>query len=88
LCCLLAGGTRSDAVWLKLAVDFVEARLTSGEVKDTDVFSIVSMNSTSRVLVDRQPMDWFLYNSIIELLRSEIPKDNGNYLPALQMVGH
>jgi hypothetical protein len=61
--------------------------LKSGEAKDTDVLSIVSMNNTSRVLVDKQPVDWILYNRIIGLLRSEMPKEGGNYLPAMQQVG-
>lgn len=86
-CCLLAGATRSDAVWLTLALEFVAKQLKSGEAKDTDVLSIVSMNNTSRVLVDKQPVDWILYNRIIGLLRSEMPKEGGNYLPAMQQVG-
>jgi len=77
------GVTRSDAVWLSLAIDFVRKQLDRGEATSTDVVSIIIMNSASKVVVDRQPMDWLLYNRIIELLRSQEPCFDGNYGPAL-----
>lgn len=81
------GATRSDAVWLALALDFVRKQLENGEATSTDVVSIIIMNKTSRVVVDRQPMDWLLYNRIIELLRTQEPCLDGNYGPALDRAG-
>ena len=63
------GVTRSDAVWLTLAMDFVHRQLVSGEAKDTDVVSIVGMNQGSTVLLDRQPTDWILFNNLVSLPR-------------------
>ena len=79
----VAGGvTRSDAVWLTLATEFVAANLENKSMASTDVMSIVGMNASCAVLVDEEPIDWILYNKIIGLLRSAEPLAEGNYLPA------
>ena len=80
------GASRSDSVWLSLAIDFVRKQLENGEATSTDVVSIVIMNSTSRMVVDRQPMDWLLYNRIVKLLRTQEPCFDGNYGPALDLA--
>ena len=41
--------TRSDAVWMALAKDFVARRLDSGEARTTDMLSVVVMQSDSKV---------------------------------------
>ena len=79
------GVTRSDAVWITLAMDFVLQQLESGEGKATDVVSIVGMNNQGTVLLDRCPTDWCLYNKIVNLLRTAEPKEEGNYLPSLRV---
>ena len=80
------GATRSDAVWLTLATDFVASQLETKQAKATDVVSIVGMNQVGTLLVDRQPTDWILFNRLIGLLHTEEPKSDGNYLPALKMA--
>jgi hypothetical protein len=80
------GATRSDAVWLTLATDFVASQLEREEATETDVISIVGMNEESAILIDRQPTDWILFNSLILLLRSAEPKSAGNYMPALDLA--
>ena len=77
------GATRSDAVWLTLAVDFVAKRIENGSSTETDVVSIISMGTQSTVLVDRQPHDWLLFNRVVDLLRSQEPSFAGNYMPSL-----
>ena len=77
------GATRSDAVWLTLAVDFVAKKIESGQASSADVVSIVSMGRLHAVLVEKMPHDWFLFNSVIDLLRSQEPSFSGNYLPSL-----
>ena len=52
--------TRSDLVWLTLAVDVVKYGLESGERKATDVLSVVFMKDSATVVIDRQPFDWIL----------------------------
>ena len=73
------GVTRSDAVWVTLALDFVAKRIENGEAKPKDVISIVCMNSDSTVLIKKQPTDWLLYNKIVQLLRSCEPHFDGSY---------
>jgi hypothetical protein len=80
------GATRSDAVWLTLAVDFVASQLTKGASKSSDVVSVISMRDNSSILIDRWPTDWILFNELIRLLRSSEPVSAGNYLPALKLA--
>jgi len=83
---VVGGVTRSDAVWLTLALDFVSKQLTEKTVTAFDVVSVVTMNQNSAVVVDQQPTDWLLYNRIIDLLRSQEPCLDGNYGPALDLA--
>jgi hypothetical protein len=76
------GATRSDAVWVTLAFEFVAQRLESNEATDTDVLSLVAMNEASTVLLDRRPVDWLLFNDLVTHLRVAEPLFAGNYLPA------
>jgi len=55
----------------------------SGEVKATDVFSLVGMRAKGDVLLKIEPLDWVLYNKLIHLLRSAHPMGDGNYIPSL-----
>jgi len=80
------GVTRSDLVWLCLAVDCIGKRLKSGEATSRDYFSLIELRSKGECLIDQHPMDWILYNKIIEMLRSWQPIDHGNYLPAIDVA--
>lgn len=80
------GATRSDALWLTLAVDYVSKQLLDGTVSSNDVVSVISMGRAGAVLIDRQPMDWVLFNRLIDLLRTQEPHFDGNYGPALQLA--
>lgn len=80
------GSTRSDAVWLTLACTWVSDQLTSGTAKQTDVVSVIGMNADSTLLVDRHPVNWALYNTLIGFLRTAMPASDGNYIPALNMA--
>ncbi|KAK1736886.1 alpha kinase family protein [Skeletonema marinoi] len=70
--------TRSDLVWLSLAVDYIGKRLRTGEATSKDFFSFVELGGDQKYL-----MDWILYNNIIDFLRSHQPCGEGNYLPAI-----
>ncbi|CAM9916247.1 unnamed protein product, partial [Heterosigma akashiwo] len=80
------GATRSDAVWLTTALDYVARQLEMKESSDTDVVSIIALGVTGTVLVNHKPHDWLLYNSVVDLLRSQLPQYPGNYVPALQLA--
>lgn len=80
------GATRSDAVWLTLALTWVGDEIRAGNRKSTDVVSIVSMRDSSTLLVDRKPVDWLLYNALVEFLRSSKPAEGGNYAHAIDLA--
>ena len=62
---------RADVVWIALAVDLVANRIRSGNFcGKTDVFSLVGMRTESAVLLEQVPVDWVLYNNLIDLLRN------------------
>lgn len=75
---------RSDIVWLNLAVSLVAKGLRSGERTDTDMLSVVSMRDDSEVVIRHEPIDWILYNKLVDLLESSMPLLGGCYKPALE----
>ena len=79
------GATRSDAVWLTLALTWVGDELKAGTRQSTDVISIVSMRDSATLLVDKQPVDWVLYNTLVGFLRSSKPAEGGNYEKAIEL---
>ncbi|KAL7521922.1 hypothetical protein ACHAWX_006614 [Stephanocyclus meneghinianus] len=80
------GATRSDLVWLCLAVDYIGKRLKSGEATSRDYFSLIELSSKGEFLINHHPMNWILYNTIIDLLRNRSPAGDGNYLPAIKLA--
>jgi len=77
------GVTRSDAMWLSLAVDFVANRLKTRQANAMDVVSVVSMQDHAKILVECQPTNWVLFNRFVNFLRSAEPGLDGHYVPAL-----
>jgi Alpha-kinase family/von Willebrand factor type A domain len=80
------GKCRSDAVWLVLAQEFVKTRLDNPKYSENDVVSIVLMRDTAEVIHKFEPLDWILYNQLIDLREwtNSKPTGPGNYLPALE----
>jgi hypothetical protein len=78
--------TRAEAVWLTLAFSCVGDQIRSGERTGADAMSIISMRTTSALLVDREPVDWLLYNKIVGFLRNERPSEHGMYNDAIQLA--
>jgi len=79
--------TRSDLVWLTLAVDLVKSNLESGERKPSDFLSVIFMKDDATVVIDRQPFDWILFNNLVDIMNTEKPSTGGNYIPALNQAG-
>ncbi|KAL7531685.1 hypothetical protein ACHAXR_004178 [Thalassiosira sp. AJA248-18] len=77
------GVTRSDLVWICLAVDYVGRRLRTGEATSRDYFSLIELGPDGRCLIKEHPFNWILYNNIIDMLRTRQPLGAGNYLPAI-----
>jgi hypothetical protein len=75
--------TRSDMVWLNLAVTVVRNGIENGERKATDVLSVVEMKDDSEIVVFCEPFDWLLYNRLLDLMRNSVPGTGGRYIAAL-----
>ena len=80
------GVTRSDLVWLSLAIDYVGRRLRTGEATSQDYFTLICLGPKAKCLVKHHPFNWILYNEIIEILRTRHPLGEGNYLPAISLA--
>ena len=81
-----SGATRSDLVWLCLAIDCIGKRLKSGEVSSRDYFTLIELGSKGNYLIRQHPYNWILYNKIIDMLRNRSPIGEGNYLPAIKLA--
>lgn len=77
------GVTRSDLVWLCLAIDYVGKRLQAGEATENDYFSLVLLGPDAKCAIHKHPVNWILYNKIVDMLRARQPLGHGNYLPAI-----
>jgi hypothetical protein len=82
------GKCRSDAVWMVLAKDFVQAQLEAKAVTGWDVVSIILMRDEAEVVIEHEPLDWILYNKLIDMREwsQSRPRGAGNYLPALEQA--
>lgn len=74
---------RSRAVFGMLALDFVAKPRLSGERTDADVVSLVLMQDSASIAINREPMGLVLYNQLVHLHDNGYPQFNGNFLPAL-----
>ncbi|CAM9853923.1 unnamed protein product [Pylaiella littoralis] len=77
---------RSQAVFGMLALDFVAKPRLSGDSSDTDVVSLVTMQDSAEVVVEREPVGLVLYNQFVALHDVATPGQNGNFLPALDLA--
>jgi len=76
---------RSDGVWMALARDYVMKPLESKTRGHTDLISVVVMKEEAHVVMKFEPINWILYNKIIDLRewKKLRPSGPGNYMPAL-----
>jgi len=77
---------RSDGVWMALARDFVKQQLDTSSASTRDLVSVVVMKEEAEIVMILEPMDWVLYNKLVDLREwSELrPSGAGNYMPALE----
>jgi len=81
-----SGATVSDAVWITLALTWVQDEILAGTRTSTDVLSLVSMRNDSELIVDAEPVDWLLFNKLIAFLRTSMPGEHGNYVQAINLA--
>ena len=77
---------RSDGVWMALARDYVKKQLDERIATPQDLVSVVVMKDTADIPMVLEPMDWVLYNKLVDMREwSELrPSGPGNYMPALE----
>ena len=80
--------SRSTAAYGLLALDYISRQLEERDENDgsIDVVTVIGMNDESSVLFDREPMDWILFNKILEMQETSRPYSHGNYCPAFRCV--
>lgn len=82
-----AGTSRSDAVWTTLATSLIKQQLVErGAAAERDVVSVVLMGQEAEVIVDKDPLDWLLYNRVVRMVKDARPAKAGNFLPALDVA--
>lgn len=76
---------RSDGVWMVLARDFIKKQLDERTASIFDLVSIVIMGDSAKTFCCFEPIDWVLYNMLVDLREwtTVKPSGAGNYIPAL-----
>ncbi|EJK54349.1 hypothetical protein THAOC_26030 [Thalassiosira oceanica] len=82
--------TRSHAAYRCLGVDFIKQQLTSRNPDQADLFaeavSVIEMRDDGDILLARVPMDWILYNHLVDRPTKSRPCSHGNYSQSLQLA--
>jgi hypothetical protein len=86
---------RQVAAYSMIAIEFVAEQLFSGTANNSDLVSLVEFSSSSKVVFEREPVSWALYNKLLSrrdgrnfvsrehAKRMELLGSDSNYLPAL-----
>ena len=73
---------RSQAAFGCLALDCIAAQLTIADttmVAGIDTLTLIEMNDEASVVFHREPLDWILFNKILNRQSVAKPKSHGNY---------
>ena len=77
--------SRSDAAYGTLALDYIAEQLY--QMNDeffVDAVTIIEMSDGSSLLVEKEPLDWILFNKVLNRLSTARPRSHGNYLQSLE----
>jgi hypothetical protein len=79
--------TRSEAAYGVLALEYIAEQLHArGDDGTVDAMSIIEMNDVGTLVVDRQPLDWVLFNTVLERQQQATPRSHGNYNQSLLLA--
>eukprot|EP00804_Cyclotella_cryptica_P009618 CCRYP_006297-RA/>CCRYP_006297-RA protein AED:0.02 eAED:0.02 QI:639/1/1/1/1/1/3/1106/413 len=79
--------SRSDAAYGTLALDYIAEQLyQQGDGFFVDAVTVVEMNDTGSILIHKEPLDWILFNRILDRMESAKPKCHGNYVQSLEVA--
>jgi hypothetical protein len=76
---------RSQAAYGVLALEYIAEQLHQrGDEKVLDAVSVIEMNDEATVLFRREPLDWILFNKLLDRQKQAQPRSHGNYNNALK----
>ncbi|KAL3816002.1 hypothetical protein ACHAXA_010662 [Cyclostephanos tholiformis] len=79
--------SRSDAAYGTLALDYIAEQLY--QMNDeffVDSVTIIEMSDGASLFVEKEPLDWILFNKILNRLSTARPRSHGNYLQSLELA--
>ena len=77
---------RAQAAYGVLALEYIAEQLHQREEQDQgmlDAVSVIEMNDIGTLILDREPMDWILFNKLLDRQVQAKPRSHGNYFQAL-----
>ena len=76
---------RSQAAYGVLALEYVAEQLHQrGEDHGIlDAVSVIEMNDSGSIIYHREPLDWILFNKLLDRKAEAKPRSHGNYVQAL-----
>jgi hypothetical protein len=89
---------RQVAAYTMMALEFVAEQLFQGTANNSDVVSLVEFDQEARAVLIREPVSWYLFNTLLERRNSndfktrenskmlEYRRSDSNYLPALELA--
>lgn len=78
--------SRSDAAYGTLALDYIAEQLyqMNNNLSLVDAVTIIEMSDEGSLFVAKEPLDWILFNKVLDRLSTAKPKSHGNYLQSLE----
>jgi hypothetical protein len=77
--------SRSEASYGTLALDYIAEQLyPMGDDFVGDAVSIIEMNDAGSLFVDKEPLNWILFNKMLRRLKTARPRSHGNYVKSLE----
>lgn len=81
--------TRSDASYGTFALDFIAEQLYQmGDELSVDAVTIIEMRSEGSLFVNKEPLDWILFNKVLGRVSTSRPPcyDDANYSKSLEFA--
>lgn len=76
---------RSQAAYGCLALEYVADQLYHlGDEAEVDSLTLIEMNQSATIVFDTEPLDWILFNKLVERQTETKPRFPGNYGPSIE----
>lgn len=81
--------SRSDASYGTLALDYIAEQLYQmGDEYSVDAVTIIEMKDEGTLFIDKEPLDWILFNRVVDRISTACPQSHGNYVNSLAVAEH